>query len=720
MYKNQASAISTEYQKVAAWFLGPNGENKDILSSLINKAIESHVYFRNNYYNEIPDITPYITQEIKETTQYKTQINNLIEAQNKLIENLRGCAPFSSWRYQGHMEWDLVLPGIIGYFTAMLYNQNNVATEASPSTSLLEKEAGEQLAKMLGYSKKSWCHITADGTIANLEAMWSARNLRLYPLAIKDALNEIKELSSARESLYVEVYGRIGTPIKEMLLVNMSDWELLNLDAEVILDLAEDIVKICGLMTDEELEKATSYTYYTKLNSYISKCLVQSKGMAAFSKSHPIILDMKVLVPSNDHYSWPKAAGILGLGQNNVIKIPVNNRCQMDVNKLKEELEVCYENKIFVLMVVAVMGSTAEGAVDDLISILNLREAYYKKGMSFNIHCDAAWGGYMRTLMIDPKSDTVQQKLKDQIFAPVISLSPYAQEQLYSIGDADTATTDPHKAGFIPYPAGSLTYKDGRQRFYISNDADYIHSNPDLKMGIFGVEGSKPGAAPASVWMTNKMISLDKYGYGQILGECNYSTKLYYCYWITLADEENDDFDIVSLVSLPDKITGLSMGDLCSESEIKNFIRENIIGKDNETISKNKDALIVLQQIGADVLINSFLVNFKSKGEFNHDIAKMNLLNEELFNLFSITSPQYDWEKSPRYILTSTKQKYEDYESSFKQFCEKWQLDSPQQKSFTFLINTIMQPWPTTPEIINKVMSIFRDGIQKCIEKVID
>jgi len=48
----------------------------------------------------------------------------------------------------------------------------------------------------------------------------------------------------------------------------------------------------------------------------------------------------------------------------------------------------------------------------------------------------------------------------------------------------------------------------------------------------------KPGAAPAAVWMAHRAIPLDTSGYGQILGECSFSTKLYYCYWLTLADDK--------------------------------------------------------------------------------------------------------------------------------------------------------------------------------------
>lgn len=52
----------------------------------------------------------------------------------------------------------------------MLYNQNNVALEASPYTTVVEALAAEQLCKMLGYNIRlkgepvpqplSWGHIT--------------------------------------------------------------------------------------------------------------------------------------------------------------------------------------------------------------------------------------------------------------------------------------------------------------------------------------------------------------------------------------------------------------------------------------------------------------------------------------------------------------------------------------------------------------------------------
>jgi vitellogenic carboxypeptidase-like protein len=75
-------------------------------------------------------------------------------------------------------------------------------------------------------------------------------------------------------------------------------------------------------------------------------------------------------------------------------------------------------------------------------------------------------------------------------FVPDLPLSEYAQKQYRALSETDTVTIDPHKAGFVPYPAGSLCYRNGLLRYLITFNADYIHSKEDLNMGIFGVEGS--------------------------------------------------------------------------------------------------------------------------------------------------------------------------------------------------------------------------------------
>lgn len=69
-------------------------------------------------------------------------------------------------------------------------------------------------------------------------------------------------------------------------------------------------------------------------------------------------------------------------------------------------------------------------------------------------------------------------------------LSEYSQNQLFCIRYADSCTLDPHKAGFAPYPAGSLCYRDERLRFMVTMTAAYINTTADMdNVGTYGVEG---------------------------------------------------------------------------------------------------------------------------------------------------------------------------------------------------------------------------------------
>ena len=102
-------------------------------------------------------------------------------------------------------------------------------------------------------------------------------------------------------------------------------------------------------------------------------------------------------------------------------------------------------------MVVAVVGSTAEGAVDNLENIIEIRKEFRGKGLNFSVHADAAWGGYYKTIIMvanEPAAKGVDP------FVPRAALSPYVEKQLKALADCDSITIDPHKSGYIPYPAG--------------------------------------------------------------------------------------------------------------------------------------------------------------------------------------------------------------------------------------------------------------------------
>lgn len=701
-----------EWKKVAACFLGPKAENKELYMKLLNKSISDHMELREHYYE---DEELYIDEAVKESEPYKKMCDLLEEKRTELSDKMKNSVPFFSQRYQGHMLWDTLMAGSLGYMTAILYNQNNVATEASPVTSVLEKEVGEQLCELLGFeAKKSWGHITADGTIANIEAMWAARNLKTYAIAVRDMICSASELARVKEKLMVKVCCD-GTK-KEHLLCECNSWQLLNIDMEESLGLLEKVKELCGIKEEQ-------------LSEMLKPFLLAAKGIAGFIKNCPELAEMKVIVPATNHYSWPKSATLLGIGQNGIISIPVDEECKMDMAILKEKLEDCEKNHIPVLMVVAVVGSTAEGAVDNVTEIHRLKEEYSKKGLAFNLHCDAAWGGYLRSMLVPPVLDFAGRNASH--YVPNLPLSQYAVEQYQNIKLADTVTIDPHKAGFIPYAAGSLCYRNGQLRHMITFNAAYIHSDEETNMGIYGLEGSKPGAAAAAVWLAHATVPLNQSGYGQILGECCYTSKLYYCYWavqqgrIDLSAEGftgDYQFFVQPLISVPSQIKDgdSSIAPFTSQAEVFDYIQNNIIGRETEEIMADPRAVLLLQNVGSDVLMNTFVVNFSENGVMNKDYRLMNRLNEKLFSVFSITQEEPQ-KKQPKIILMMNTLSSAEYGRSFEHIVDEWGLDTKDLEKYdlNILVNTILQPWPNSMEFVTEVMENFKEGVGVALAEIL-
>jgi glutamate/tyrosine decarboxylase-like PLP-dependent enzyme len=93
---------------------------------------------------------------------------------DELRERLRDNYPFFHPRYVGQMLKPPHPAAVIGYLATMLINPNNHALDGGPATAQMEREAVDQLATMFGYDVHLG-HLTSSGTIANLEALFVAR-----------------------------------------------------------------------------------------------------------------------------------------------------------------------------------------------------------------------------------------------------------------------------------------------------------------------------------------------------------------------------------------------------------------------------------------------------------------------------------------------------------------------------------------------------------------
>lgn len=95
-----------------------------------------------------------------------------------LVERLRDNYPFGHPRYAGQMLKPPDPLAWTAHALTALINPNNHARDGGPATAELELEAVAELAAMVGFAPDRGAHLghlTASGTIANLEALWIAR-----------------------------------------------------------------------------------------------------------------------------------------------------------------------------------------------------------------------------------------------------------------------------------------------------------------------------------------------------------------------------------------------------------------------------------------------------------------------------------------------------------------------------------------------------------------
>lgn len=483
-----------------AWFLGPRAENAELLERLVVEALRDHVFWRRNYH---PEDGIAIRETDKRQEGYEETVATLTQELMGLLAELKRDAPFFSGRYKGHMIGEQTIASQIGYIATMLYNPNNIAIEISPVTTRLELEVAGQLARMIGYDpSRSWGHLTSGGTIANFEALWLARGVRYLAVAAAGAAAELGL------DLWLQLPGGTTAPIAELPL-----WELLNVGNGDTLDLWERLWRsapgpeVQRALTNHSLA-AIGYQEYSR--------------RLALDYGDPLPAGV-VLVAATAHYSWEKIVRALGIGSNQIEYLPLDQYYRMDPEALWERVSALARRRQPILALVSVCGTTEESAVDRLDQVLQVREqAERELGITFHVHSDACYGGYAAA--VTRRADGTRRtaaEIQESVGADWPSEDWVRAVE--ALGQADSVTVDPHKMGYVPYSAGAILVRDGRTRHLVATDPPYLSPGdgptPDTErfLGRYILEGSKPGAAAAAVWLSHKVIPLDERGYGYLI-----------------------------------------------------------------------------------------------------------------------------------------------------------------------------------------------------------
>lgn len=170
-----------------------------------------------------------------------------------------------------------------------------------------------------------------------------------------------------------------------------------------------------------------------------------------------------ILVSRRGHYSLRKAADVLGLGRDFLVPVDTDDDNRINTDALREKCLELHRQKIRVMAICGIAGTTETGNVDPLDAMADIAREF---GAHF--HVDAAWGG------------------------PTL-FSRTHRHLLRGIEKADSVTFDAHKQLYVPMGVGLVVFRDPSLASAVEHHAQYIIRKGSRDLGSTTLEGSRPG-----------------------------------------------------------------------------------------------------------------------------------------------------------------------------------------------------------------------------------
>ncbi|MEH2382477.1 MAG: putative pyridoxal-dependent aspartate 1-decarboxylase [Nostoc sp.] len=191
---------------------------------------------------------------------------------------------------------------------------------------------------------------------------------------------------------------------------------------------------------------------------------VEKEGLAAaldfYGYKGAVIIGSELM-----HFSFDKAADLMGIGTHRLIKIPTDSNNRVDIQALRQAVVESRAQNLLIISVVGVAGTTDSGGVDSLFEIAEIAQE-----ANVHFHVDAAWGG------------------------PLI-FSQQHRHKLAGIEQADSVTIDGHKQLYLPMGIGMVFFRDPHKAGAIEKQASYTIRKGSFDLGKRALEGSRPGMA---------------------------------------------------------------------------------------------------------------------------------------------------------------------------------------------------------------------------------
>ena len=168
---------------------------------------------------------------------------------------------------------------------------------------------------------------------------------------------------------------------------------------------------------------------------------------------------LRIYTSEISHFSMDKASHILGMGYQAVRKIPVDDRCRIDVNAFAKMLEEDVASGLIPFCAVATFGTTDFGSIDDAVGMRKLCDRY---GM--HLHADAAYGSGL-------------------------IMSVQYRDRISTISICDSLTVDFHKMFLLPISCSAIIVRDRELLKCFELHADYLNREEDEEDGYINLVG---------------------------------------------------------------------------------------------------------------------------------------------------------------------------------------------------------------------------------------
>ena len=200
------------------------------------------------------------------------------------------------------------------------------------------------------------------------------------------------------------------------------------------------------------------------------------------------------------HNCVGKAAEVIGIGNQQLRKIPVNGNYEIDVDALKKKIAEDKANGFIPFCIIGNAGTVNTGAIDPLDNLLQIA-----REEKIWFHIDGAFGALAK-------------------------LVPAYQQRLKAIEQADSVAFDLHKWMYMQYEVGCVLFKDAaahRAAFatavsYLVAHERGLAAGPET-LSNYSMELSR-GFKALKVWMSLKEHGVDKYAamISQNIDQCFY------------------------------------------------------------------------------------------------------------------------------------------------------------------------------------------------------